>query len=103
MMAKKKGDKLEFCCAIQYLNSVTVKNAYLIPKIDEGFQNWGMQIFTTLDLGLAFWHLPLKKQDTDKTGFACDLGLFQWKRMQRDSHILATNSTGNDKSNEEIW
>ena len=36
---------------------------------------------TTLDLGSAFWQEPLRKQDRNKTGFACDLGLFQWKRM----------------------
>ena len=38
-------------------------------------------VFTTLDLGSAFWQDPLRKQDRDKTGFACELGLFQWKRM----------------------
>ena len=39
------------------------------------------KFFTTLDLGSAFWQVPLRKQDRDKTGFACELGLFQWKRM----------------------
>ena len=40
------------------------------------------KIFTTLDLGSAFWQVvPLRKQERDKTGFACELGLFQWKRM----------------------
>ena len=34
-----------------------------------------------MDLGSAFWHVPLRKQDREKTGFACELGLFQWKRM----------------------
>ena len=37
--------------------------------------------FTTLDLGSAFRQVPLKKQDRDKSGLACELGLFQWKRM----------------------
>ena len=36
--------------------------------------------FTTHDLGSAFWQVPLRKQERDKTGFACELGLFQWKR-----------------------
>ena len=39
------------------------------------------KFFTTLDLGSAFWQVPLRKQDREKTGFACELGLFQWKRM----------------------
>ena len=44
------------------------------------FQNSGMQKFsTTLDLESAFW--PFRKQDRDKTWFACELGLVQWKRM----------------------
>ena len=34
-MAKKKGDQLRLCCDFRYLNSVTVKDAYPIPRIDE--------------------------------------------------------------------
>ena len=81
-MAKKKGDQLRFCCDFRYLNSVTVKDAYPIPRIDESLSKLGdAKFFTTLDLGSAFWQVPLRKQDRDKTGFACELGLFQWKRM----------------------
>ena len=35
VMAKKKGDQLRFCCDFRYLNSVTVKDAYPISRIDE--------------------------------------------------------------------
>ena len=76
VMAKKKGDQLRFCCDFRYLNSVT------IPRIDESLSMLGdAKFFTTLDLGSAFWQVPLRKQDRDNTGFACELGLFQWKRM----------------------
>ena len=82
VMAKKKGDQLRFCCDFRCLNSVTVKDAYPIPRIDESLSKLGdAKFFTTLDLGLAFWQVPLRKQDRDKTGFACELGLFQWKLM----------------------
>ena len=82
VMAKKKGDQLRFCCDFRYLNYVTVKDAYPIPRIDESLSKLGdAKFFTTLDLGSAFWQVPLRKQDRDKTGFACELGLFQWKRM----------------------
>ena len=82
VMAKKKGDQLRFFCDFRYLNSVTVKDAYPIPRIDESLSKLGdAKFFTTLDLGSAFWQVPLRKQDRDKTGFACELGLFQWKRM----------------------
>ena len=33
-MTKKKGDQFRFCCDFRYLNSVTVKDAYPIPRID---------------------------------------------------------------------
>ena len=82
VLAKKKGDHLRFCCNFRYLNSVTEKDAYPIPRIDQSLSKLGdAKCFTTLDLGLAFWQVPLRKQDRDKTGFACELGLFQWKRI----------------------
>ena len=61
---------------------MTIKDAYPIPRIDESLSKLGdVKFFTTLDLGSAFWQVPLRKQDCEKTGFACELGLFQWKRM----------------------
>ena len=59
-----------------------MKDAYPIPRICESLSKLGdAKIFTTLDLGSAFWQVPLRKQDREMTGFACELGLFQWKRM----------------------
>ena len=55
VMAKKKGDQLRFCCDFRYLNSVTVKDAYPIPRIDQSLSKLGdTTSFTTLDLGSAF-------------------------------------------------
>ena len=73
VMAKKKGGQLRFCCDFCYLNAVTTKYAYPMQKC--------AKFFTTLDLGSAFWQVPLRKQDREKTGFECELGLFQWKRI----------------------
>ena len=61
---------------------MTIKDAYPIPRIDESLSKHGdAKFFTTLDLGSAFWQVPLRKKDREKTGFACELGLYQWKRM----------------------
>ena len=38
--AKKKGGQLRFCCDFRYLNAVTIKDAYPIPRIDESYPNW---------------------------------------------------------------
>ena len=64
------------------MNAVTIKDAYPIPRIEESLSKLGdAKFFTTLDLGSAFWQVPLRKKDREKTGFACELGLYQWKRM----------------------
>ena len=79
---EKEGGQLRFCCDFRYLNAVTIKDAYPIPRIDESLSKLGdAKFFTTLDLGSAFWQVPLRKKDREKTGFACELGLYQWKRM----------------------
>ena len=77
VMAKKKGDQLRFCCDFWYLNSVTLKDAYPIPRIDESLSKLGdAKFFTTLDLGSAFWQVPLRKQDRDKQGSLASWGCF---------------------------
>ena len=83
---------------------MTIKDAYPIPRIDESLSKLGdAKFFTTLDLGSAFWQMPLRKQDCEKTGFACELGLFQWKRIvQRDGHIPATDGPGTHERDKEI-
>ena len=78
VMAKKN----RFCCDFLYLNAVTIKDAYPIPRIGESLFKLGVaKFFTTLDLSSAFWEVPLRKKDREKTAFACELGLYQWKRM----------------------
>ena len=79
---EKERGQLRFCCDFRYLNAVTIKDAYPIPRIDESLSQLGdAKFFTTLDLGSAFWQVPLRKKDREKTGSACELGLYQWKRM----------------------
>ena len=74
--------KSPWACGFQYLNSFKVKDAYPVPRIDESVSELrDAKYFTTLDLGSAFRQVPLRKQDRDKTGFAWELGLFQWKRV----------------------
>ena len=74
--------QLRFCCNFRHLNAATMKDAYPIPRIDESLAKLGQaKLFTTLDLGSAFWQIPLRKEDRYKTAFASQMGLHQWKRM----------------------
>ena len=67
VMANKKGEQLRFCCNVRYLKAIAIKDAYPIPRIDESFSKLGdPKFFTTLDLGSAFWQVPLRKKDRAK-------------------------------------
>ena len=55
---------------------------FRLPRLDESLSRIGnAKIFTSIDLAWTFWQLPLKKCDRRKTAFACELGLFEWRRM----------------------
>ena len=82
VMVKKKNGELRFCCDFRPLNEVTVKDAYPLPRIDESLARLGKaKIYTSIDLAWAFWQIPVRKADRQKTDFACELGLFEWRSM----------------------
>ena len=82
VMVKKKSRELRFCCDFRPLNEVTIKDANPLPRIDESLARLGnAKIYTSIDLAWAFWQIPLRKADRHKTAFACELGLFEWRRM----------------------
>ena len=61
---------------------MTIKDAYPLPRIDESLARLGKaKIYTCIDLAWAFWQIPVRKADRHKTAFACELGLFEWRRM----------------------
>ena len=65
---KKERGQLRFCCDFRFLNAVTIKDAYPIPRIDESLSKLGdAKFFTTLDLSSAFWQVALRKKDREKT------------------------------------
>ena len=82
VMVKKKTGEPGFCCDFRPLNDVTVKDAFPLPRIDKTLSRIGnAKIFTSFYLAWAFWQIPLKKCDRRKTAFACEMGLFEWRRM----------------------
>ena len=78
-MVKKKNVELRFCCDFRPHNAVTIKDVYPLPRIDESLLGKA-KIYTSIDLAWAFWQMPVRKADRQKTAFACELGLFEWRR-----------------------
>ena len=82
VMVKKKNGELRFCCDFRPWNEVTIKDAYPLPRIDESPARLGnAKFYTSIDLAWTFWQIPVRKADRHKTAFACELGLFEWRRM----------------------
>ena len=82
VMVKKKNGELRFCCDFRPLNEVTIKDANPLPRIDESLALLGKaKLYTRIDLVWAFLQISVRKADRQKTAFACELGLFEWRRM----------------------
>jgi hypothetical protein len=64
------------------LNQVIIKDAYLIPNIEEMFPKLKEAVFySKLDLSSGFYHVPLDPASQRFTTFGCEFGFFQYQVM----------------------
>jgi len=65
------------------LNTVTIKDAYALPLIDEILFSIGteVKVFTTIDLFSGFHQIPMYKDDIPKTSFTTMYGNYQFRVM----------------------
>ena len=82
-MAKKKGtSKLRLCVDFRMLNEQTKRDSFPLPRIDDSIAMLGKaRYFTSLDLGSAFWQIPMIPEDCEKTAFVTTTGQYEWTRM----------------------
>ena len=65
ILVKNKDNTLRFVCDFRYLNDVTKKDTYRLPRIEDKVDEMvGLRYWTTLDAASAYWSMPLK--DCDK-------------------------------------
>ena len=78
----KKDGSIRFCVDYRVLNSLTVKDVYPFPRVDECLDALsGCKWFSSMDLNSGFWEVGLHPEDRDKSTFATSLGLFQFLFM----------------------
>src|SRR5262249_49743083 len=82
VLVVKKDGKMRFCVDYRRLNQVTRVDAYCMPRADDSIARLaGSKVFSALDVTSGYWHIPIRRQDIEKTAFATHLGLFEFRVM----------------------
>ena len=79
LFVKKKDDTLRMCIDYRQINKVIVKNKYLLPRIEDLFdQLKGESVFSKIDLRSGYYQLRVKEVDVPKTAFRTRYGHYEF-------------------------
>ena len=82
LMIRKPDGGIRFCIDYRKLNSVTVKDSYPLPRIDDLLDVLGgAMYFSSMDIASGYWNVPMHEESIPKTAFACKFGLYEWLVM----------------------
>lgn len=80
-LAYKKEDrrKTRLCIDFRDLNKLVVPEAQPFPRIEDIMvKAVNCEWFSKLDINSAFWSVPIRRQDREKTAFVTQSGHYQW-------------------------
>ena len=82
LFAKKKGKTLRLCIDYRQLDRVMIQNWYLLPRIDDLFdQLRGARVYFKIDLRTGYHQLRVRETDIPKTAFRMRYGHFEFTVM----------------------
>ena len=82
VLVKKKDGTTRFCVDYRKLNSITTRDVYPLPNIQDALDALqGAKYFSLLDLVSGYWQVPVSEKDKEKTAFCTPDGLFEYQVM----------------------
>jgi len=82
VIVQKKNGKARFFVDFRRLNSITKKDAYPLPRMEDFLDSLGdALVFTSLDCTAGYWQVPLRKDDPEKPAFTTHCGIYNWLSM----------------------
>ena len=82
VLVRKRDGTVRWCVDYRALNSVTVKDVFPLPLVDDCLDTLaGNQWFSKLDANSAYWQIKINEADRKKTAFITIYGLFEHIRM----------------------
>ena len=82
LFVKNKDDTLWMCIDYRQINKVTVKNKYLLPRIEDLFdQLKEASVFSKIDLRSGYYQLRVKEVDVSKIAFRTRYGHYEFLVM----------------------
>jgi hypothetical protein len=82
LFVKKKDESLRLCVDYRPLNAETIKNKYLLPRIDVLFdQLVGAKVFSKIYLRSGYHQIKIRASDIPKTAFSTRYGLYEYLVM----------------------
>ena len=82
VLVRKRDGSVRWCVDCRGLNTLTTKDVYPLPLIDECMDTLAGNLwFSKLDANSAYWQVKIREQDRKKTAFITKYGLYEFVRM----------------------